>query len=86
VIKFSSILSWRDTFPEVSNFTCHATGRRGTWDGGAELRLGSRFQYFPSGRLLLLSRLFADGLASDYLHDNCPKQPLIAAVISPVFR
>jgi len=40
--------------------------------------LGQGFKYSPSGRLFLLSRLFADGLASDYLHDNCPEQPLIA--------
>jgi hypothetical protein len=40
------------------------------------LHLG--FKFSPSGQIFMLSRLFADGLAADFLRENCPRQPLIA--------
>ena len=36
------------------------------------------FKVSPSGQLFMLSRLFADGLAADYLRENCPERHLIA--------
>ncbi|MGB8493065.1 MAG: hypothetical protein WCE53_01575 [Candidatus Acidiferrum sp.] len=41
-------------------------------------RMHLGFRFSPSGQLFMLSRLFADGLAADFLRENCPKQPLIA--------
>jgi hypothetical protein len=41
-------------------------------------RMHLGFKFSPSGQLFILSRLFADGLAADFLRENCPKQPLIA--------
>ena len=41
-------------------------------------RMHLGFKFSPSGQLFMLSRLFADGLAADFLRENCPKQPLIA--------
>jgi hypothetical protein len=41
-------------------------------------RMHLGFKFSPSGQIFMLSRLFADGLAADFLRDNCPKQPLIA--------
>jgi hypothetical protein len=41
-------------------------------------RMHLGFEFSPSGQIFMLSRLFADGLAADFLRDNCPKQPLIA--------
>jgi hypothetical protein len=41
-------------------------------------RMHLGFKFSPSGQLFMMSRLFADGLAADFLRENCPKQPLIA--------
>ncbi len=41
-------------------------------------RLHLGFKFSPSGQIFMLSRLFADGLAADFLRENCPRQPLIA--------
>ena len=41
-------------------------------------RMHLGFKFSPSGKIFMLSRLFADGLAADFLRENCPKQPLIA--------
>jgi len=41
-------------------------------------RMGLGFKFSPSGQIFMLSRLFADGLAADYLRDICPRQSLIA--------
>ncbi|GEM_PF-1752345 len=41
-------------------------------------RMHLGFKFSPSGQLFMMSRLFADGLAADFLRENCPKRPLIA--------
>lgn len=41
-------------------------------------RMGLGFQLSPSRNSFLLARLFGDGLASDFLHANCPKQGFIS--------
>jgi hypothetical protein len=41
-------------------------------------RMGLGFKFSPSAQIFMLSRLFADGLAADYLRDVCPRQSLIA--------
>ena len=41
-------------------------------------RMHLGFKFSPSGQIFMLSRLFADGLAADFLRENCPKRPLIA--------
>ena len=42
------------------------------------LEMGLGFKFSPGGNNFLLGRLFSDGLAADFLHDNCAKQPFIA--------
>ena len=41
-------------------------------------RMHLGFKFSPSGQIFMLSRLFADGLATDFLRENCPQQPFIA--------
>jgi len=41
-------------------------------------RMHLGFKFSPSGPLFMMSRLFADGLAADFLHENCPKRPFLA--------
>ncbi len=41
-------------------------------------RMHLGFKFSPSAQLFMMSRLFADGLAADFLRENCPKRPLIA--------
>jgi hypothetical protein len=41
-------------------------------------RMHLGFRFSPSGQLFMLSRLFADGLAADFLRESCPKQPFVA--------
>jgi hypothetical protein len=41
-------------------------------------RMHLGFKISPSGELFVMSRLFADGLAADFLRDNCPKRPFLA--------
>jgi len=40
--------------------------------------MGLGFVTSPSRNAFLLARLFGDGLASDFLHDNCPQSHLIS--------
>ncbi len=40
--------------------------------------LGLGFQLSPSRNSFLLARLFGDGLAADFLHENCPKRRFIS--------
>jgi hypothetical protein len=42
------------------------------------LETGLGFRLSASGNEFLLARLFADGLATDYLRENCPKEPFVA--------
>jgi hypothetical protein len=39
---------------------------------------GLGFRLSASGNEFLLARLFGDGLAADYLRENCPKEPFVA--------
>jgi hypothetical protein len=41
-------------------------------------RMHLGFTFSPSRQLFMLSRLFADGLAEDYLRENCPMRPFLA--------
>jgi len=41
-------------------------------------RMHLGFKFSPSGPLFMMSRLFADGLAADFLRENCPKRPFLA--------
>ena len=41
-------------------------------------RMHLGFKFSPSGQLFMMSRLFADGLAADFLRENCPKRPFLA--------
>jgi len=41
-------------------------------------RMHLGFTFSPSGQLFMLSRLFADGLAADFLRENCPNRPFPA--------
>jgi len=41
-------------------------------------RMHLGFKFTPSGQLFMLSRLFADGLAADFLRENCPRRPFLA--------
>jgi hypothetical protein len=40
--------------------------------------MGLGFRLSPSKNLFLLARLFGDGLAADFLRENCPKRPFIS--------
>jgi hypothetical protein len=46
-------------------------------------RMHLGFKVSPSGQLFMLSRLFADGLAADFLRENCPKRPFLACRYFP---
>lgn len=41
-------------------------------------QMGLGFRLSPSKNLFLLARLFGDGLAADFLRENCPKRPFIS--------
>ncbi len=41
-------------------------------------RMHLGFKFSPSGPLFMMSRLFADGLAADFLRENCPERPFLA--------
>ena len=41
-------------------------------------RMHLGFKVSPSAQLFVMSRLFADGLAADFLRENCPKRPFLA--------
>ena len=50
----------------------------GIWTAGLNSRMGLGFNVSVSGNEFLLGRLFGDGLAGDYLRQNCPKKPFVA--------
>lgn len=41
-------------------------------------KMGLGFRLSPSKNVFLLARLFDDGLAADFLHENCPNQQFVA--------
>lgn len=50
----------------------------GFWTATLNRRMGLGFKLSVSGNEFLLGRLFSDGLAADFLRDNCPKKPFVA--------
>ncbi|MBZ5661977.1 MAG: hypothetical protein LAO08_16375 [Acidobacteriia bacterium] len=50
----------------------------GIWTATLNRRMGLGFHLSVSGNEFLLGRLFGDGLAADFLRDNCPRKPFIA--------
>jgi hypothetical protein len=50
----------------------------GFWTASQNQELGLGFRLSPSGNAFLLGRLFGDGLAADFLHENCPKRQFIS--------
>ncbi len=50
----------------------------GLWTANLNREMGIGFRLAPSSNMFLLARLFGDGLAADYLRENCPKQPFIS--------
>jgi hypothetical protein len=50
----------------------------GFWTATWNQKMGLGFRLSPSGNAFLLGRLFGDGLASDFLRDNCPKRSFVS--------
>ena len=50
----------------------------GLWTATLNRETGLGFRLSASGNEFLLARLFADGLATNYLRENCPKEPFVA--------
>jgi hypothetical protein len=50
----------------------------GVWTASLNGIMGLGFKVSVSGNEFLLGRLFADGLAGDFLRENCPKRQFIA--------
>jgi hypothetical protein len=50
----------------------------GIWTANQNRRMGLGFRLSPSKNAFLLARLFGDGLAPDFLRENCPKRPYIS--------
>jgi hypothetical protein len=50
----------------------------GVWNANLNRELGLGFKLSPSGNDFLLGRLLNDGLAADFLRENCPQRPLVA--------
>jgi hypothetical protein len=50
----------------------------GFWTAALNRRMGLGFKLSVSGNEFFLGRLFGDGLATDFLHKNCPKKPFVA--------
>jgi hypothetical protein len=50
----------------------------GLWTAMLNRSMGLGFKFSVSGNEFLLGRLFDDGLAADFLHENCPKKPFVA--------
>jgi hypothetical protein len=63
-----SMLAWLLAPIAVAGL-CTATLNRG---------MGLGFSVSPSGNEFLLARLFGEGLAPDYLRENCPREPFVA--------
>lgn len=47
-------------------------------NAGLNKSMGKGFSLSPARNSFLLGRLFGDGLAADYLRENCPKRPFIS--------
>ena len=50
----------------------------GYWTATLNENMGRGFTLSPSKNTFLLGRLFGDGLAADFLRENCPKRPFIS--------
>jgi hypothetical protein len=50
----------------------------GLWNANLNRQLGLGFKLSPSGNDFLLGRLLNDGLAADFLRENCPQRPFVA--------
>jgi hypothetical protein len=50
----------------------------GIWTANLNREMGLGFQVSPSGNEFLLGRLLGDGLAADFLREDCPKRPFVA--------
>jgi hypothetical protein len=50
----------------------------GLWTATLNRETGLGFRLSASGNEFLLARLFGDGLAADYLRENCAKEPFVA--------
>jgi len=50
----------------------------GLWTATLNRGMGLGFRLSVSGNEFLLGRLFGDGLASDFLHENCPRKSFVA--------
>jgi hypothetical protein len=50
----------------------------GLWTAMLNREMGLGFRLSVSGNEFLLGRLFGDGLASDFLHENCPRKSFVA--------
>ncbi len=50
----------------------------GLWTANQYRSMGFGFRISPSANYFLLGRLFGNGMAQDYLRENCPKRPFIS--------
>ena len=50
----------------------------GLWTASQNQKMGLGFRLSPSANAFLLGRLFSDGLARDFLDENCPKRHFIS--------
>ncbi len=50
----------------------------GLWTANLNRQMGLGFRVSVSGNEFFLGRLFGDGLAADFLRENCPKKPYVA--------
>lgn len=50
----------------------------GFWTATQNHMMGLGFRISSSGNYFLLGRLFGNGMAGDFLRENCPKQPLVS--------
>lgn len=50
----------------------------GFWTANTNQKMGLGFRLSPSKNAFLLGRLFGDGLAADFLRENCPQRPFIS--------
>jgi hypothetical protein len=50
----------------------------GFWTSSQNQKMGLGFRLSPSANAFLLGRLFGDGLARDFLRENCPKRHFIS--------
>ncbi|HTC65141.1 MAG TPA: hypothetical protein VK709_20040 [Candidatus Saccharimonadales bacterium] len=50
----------------------------GIWTATQNQKMGQGFRLSPSTNTFLMGRLFGDGLAQEFLHENCPKRPFVS--------